>query len=287
MADKEATIQEKINAIKDTAEFAEILNVHGKTVLETNKTEIFGKAQGEAYGNLDTLAKEVLGIDKERNVKTTEFYKPLLNELKALRANKGASSNDVEKALLGQKTEYETQFSAMKNAMELLEGKNLALLTGNSKRDITAAISKELQGKTFKAHYSEKDLEKLLSTNNNNIVSNAKVENETIVFYNPNGTKRLNSKGLPITAAEIVKEEYSDMYLVKTPGANATATTESASMQNDKIVLNMSKIETREQFYKEVNKLLAAQGLASWQDEYNKLYKEAMSEYGYNDLPTK
>jgi hypothetical protein len=284
----EATIKEQLDALKDTSEFAELLNTHGKTVLETNRGEIIGKAQGEAYGHLDTLAKEVLGIDKERNVKTTDLFKPLLEELKTLRENKGANSEDVEKALNAQKSEHENQVLTMKQAMEVLEQKNSELLTSGTKRDIKAAISKELQGKTFKAHYTEQDLQVLLSAKTNSAVNNGKVENGTIVFYNEDGTKRLNAKGLPITASELVQADYSDMYQVKKGGGGADPTaSDPATIQGDKVVLNMTEIKTREQFYTAVNNLLAAQGLASHSEEYNKLYKEAMQEYSYNELPVK
>lgn len=286
------TVQQQIDALKDTSEYAAALNAHGKTVLEANRSEIFGKAQGEAFGHFDALAKGVLGIEIDRGTKTTDVYKPLLEELKTFRANKGANSEDVDKALATQNTAHELQVSTMTTAMEELEAKNLELLSNGTKRDIAAVITKELQGKAFKAHYTESDLKTLVGSKTNQIVSNGKMESEKVVFYNPDGTKILDTKGLPITAKELVEREFSEMFQVKTAGGSADEKDNKeggleGEGETKKLKLNMGDIKTREQFFIAANKILTAQGLASYEDEYNILYKGAMQEYSYNDLPVK
>ncbi len=288
----ELTVQQTLDSIKDSPEFAAALNAHGKTVLETNKSEIYGKAQGEAFGHLDTLAKDVLGITIERGTKTTDLYKPLLEELVTLRSNKGASSEDVTAALATQKTAHELQITALSKTIEESEKTNANLLKGGTERDIQAAISKELQGKTFKAHYTKSDLKLLLDAKNSNAISGGKIENGTIVYYNADGTKRLNSTGLAITTAELVQADYGEMYQIKTAGGDADAEpNKDGGLEGDgeekKLKLNMADIKTREQFFTAANKILTAQGLASHMDDYNKLYKDAMQEYSYNALPVK
>lgn len=294
MAEEEATIQEQLDAIKDSPEVMAMLNAHGKTVLEANSKDIIGKAKGEAFGHLDAIAKDVLGVDRDRSTKTTDFYKPLLEELLDLRKNKGATSEDVEAAVSKLKNEHNAQIEIMKGVNSELETKNAELLSNGTKRDIAAVISKELQGKTFKAHYTEGDLKMLVGGKTNQIVSDAKMEDGVVVFYGADGKKIRDEIGLPITAAKLVEREFSDMYQVKAAGGGANPPKDQKAHvhgEEGKEKIDMSNIiatiKTRDQFYKAATEALQAMAIEYGSEKYNKLYKKAMQEYGYNDLPIK
>lgn len=286
MAD-EATDQEKFDAIKDSPLFAEALNAHGKLIQSQNEKGLIDGATGKAYGNMDAVIKEVLGLEKGDG-KTTEQMKALLEELKGLRSTGGKLDETLQAALDKQKGVHDTDFAKAQKTIEDLELANSTLKSKGLKRDITSALSEALQGKTFKAYYSNDDIKELSSSKFGKIIANVKIEDGKQVFYNADGTKRTNSKGVVMTATEVVEEDFGSMFETKTAGGGADADgkyKDAAALEGDKVVIDMSDIKTRGQALEAFNEVMAGNGITLGDEKYIKHFKVFQSENGYKDLP--
>lgn len=283
--EQKAELQSKFDAIKDTQLMADHLNAHAKVYLESQKGDIIGTAKGEAWGSMDNIVFELFA-EKKGEGRTTDNIKKYLVELKALRAKAGSNTEDVTKALLEQKALYDIETISMQETLKEQTDLVSSLREKGVKRDIKAAVNEELAGATFKSHYSKSDIIMLGDVRLNKIMSNAKMEDEGIVHYNEDGTKRINKKMLPITTKEVVEAEYAEMFEAKTAGGGADDNNSSTTVsESGEVVMNMSKIKTKTEFntvyWAKANEL----GKIRDNKEDFKEYEKAMSEYDYKALP--
>lgn len=283
--DKAKIEQELFDKVKDTKLFADALNNHGKQYFEQHKVDAIKKAQGETYGMFDSIAEEVLGLKKEQGEKSSEIWRKALSELKTLRESKGASSEDVTAALEAQKKQFDLDMAKAQAALSDKDKMLIELQTKTERTEIDALFAKEFTGKIFNPSLTKQVLDDSLELRNMRNLGTAKIEDGKIVFFNPDGTKRTNNKGLAMSAKEVVDADYADLFETKTKGGDAND--DKSYLEGDKVVVNMNTVKNRVQFNEEFAKLMANAGIASHEEKYNEKLKEAMQEYGYDKLPYK
>jgi hypothetical protein len=288
---------ENFNKVKDTPIFAQHSNAHAQAYFEANKADVYKTAQGEAYGNVDKVLSEVLEVERKDNAKTTEILKPLLEELKTLRSATGKV--DDSEAIEALKKKHGTDLEEIQALLIERDNKIKTLETQSLERDIKLSLTEALRDKKFKAHYTQKDIDRSLASELGTVIGNAKIEDGKTIYYNSEGSKMLVKNGtrvgLPMDAKEVVEETFGDMFEVKTAGGDADPnstgnnnnnTNTAASFENGKVVFNMNFIKTREDFYKAFKTAMAKSAISENTTAYDKLYKDSMLEYGYNDLPS-
>jgi hypothetical protein len=283
---------ENFNKIKDTPIYAKHLNAHGELYHEQNKGGVFKAAQGEAYGHVDKLLFDILEIERKDNTKTTDGLKPILEEYKALKAANGEGNADNTAAIEALKRQHGLDLKGVQDLLSI-SNEEISTLKGDAvKRDITSSLSKGLRGKKFKANYSTSDIDDLTTIKMAKIVNLSKIENGQKVFYNADGTKRITTGGINMTAQQVIDVDFADMFEAKTPGGDPDPNNKdnnnvntAASFENDKVTMNMKVIKTRDDFYKAFKANMAKSGIPEHTTKYDKLYKDAMLEYGYDALP--
>ena len=70
----ELTVIQQIEAVKDTEEF--------KTLVKNEASKHIGSELKTVYTNLDNVVKDVLGIEKPADVKTSEWLKSNLSKIR-------------------------------------------------------------------------------------------------------------------------------------------------------------------------------------------------------------
>jgi hypothetical protein len=292
-----ATNLENFNKVKDTPIFAQHQNTHAKAYHEQQKVDVIKKAQGEAWGHIDNLMIDILGIERVDNPQTSKTLEPFLKELVETRKKlKQGGATDAE-AIEALKKQHGLDMQGVRDLLGERDGEISTLKANATKKAITEALAKGLRGKKFKAHYTDDDVEELTALKLNKRANLAKIEDGKVIFYGADGQKLINPKtSLNMTAKEVIEMDFEGKFEEKTAGGGANSgnldgdnkndVNKAAWFENDKVVMNKKLIKSRDDFYKAFSAMAVKNAIAVGTGKFDKLYKEAMSEYDYNALPS-
>lgn len=287
-ADKEA-LQGVLTFVKDTEEGKELLRNHANAHFEEHlKPKI-----KEVYDRLDNDMQESLGERKPDGVKSYEFLKDRLSELKKLRTEVGAlkenqGSNDKVHYW---KEKYETslqQFGEEKNSLQKAIDD---LKQSQSKSIIRNWLKDGLSGLEFSV--PKEAVEAMIQLHTDKAIKNAQIIDDNIVLHNEDGSIYRNTEYKPISAKEYWQQKLNSVIKVKSNGGGSApvnnrgniVTVGQGEAATQKLVLDKSTFSTKHQFYESASKTLIAQGVAKDSEEWNSLIDEARKEYQVSELP--
>jgi hypothetical protein len=271
---------EAIEKLKDSQEFKTLIDNQNKAYWESN----IGNEVKNIYSNLDSAVKEVLGVDKPNDLKTSDWVKQNLSqlaetkkELEALKS-KNDSNSELEKL-------HKQKVDKLNSLLKEKEQKILSITQKGFENNISNNIDTLLVGKTFNAVYSENVLKDLVNLNKARIVKNAKETEKGTIYYDENGNAYLDALANPMTLDKVVDAVFSSLYQVKKQGGNANTDNTAAVTKGDVIAVDMDKIKSKEDFFKEFKQKIAPKGLASHEQKYLEIQRATMEHYGINKLP--
>jgi len=278
------TVLEQIEAIKGTEEFKTLITNSNKAYFQEHEKSLASEATKNAYGAVDSVLSELLGITKNPDEKTTEALKRGVQQLKE-KIDKGGQSSE----------ELELMKQQIASLSSTINEKDAAIQDLQSKRvsdRVSTDISNSLAGKTFSSAYSDEDLSLLVSTRKKALIGNSKViktedgSSKTIYYKDSEKTKPyLNTLGEPLTTSEVVDAVFGGMYKKAKKGGNADNKDIPATGTGEVLALDMTKISTRADFYKAFEKAIAAKGIASNETEkINKLKSATFKHYKISEL---
>jgi hypothetical protein len=283
---KELTVSQQIEKLKDTPEFAAILNQHGKTYHELKAEEAGGSFMGKAYNNVDTALMEELGLDERPKGKTTELVRQLAKDKKALEAKLSKAEKQDSNEVNDDKQQlYESQLSALQKQINDLTEANNHLAAKGQRQKATNSLVNGLTGANFDPNLSNSVLSEIKAMRIKNAVSNSKeVEGKTI-FYMDDGNPYTNLNGLPMSAKEVGQELFKDIFHKKTAGGNSS-NDDKPQVKGDIVVIpNHQNITTFSEFNKEFEKAMRAKGLTRKDDKYYELQRATSDHYKFKGLP--
>lgn len=280
-AKQELTPIQIIESVKDTPEFKTLLENNAKNYWSSN----IGNEVKTIYSNIDNKAKEVLGVDKPEDVKTSDWIAKHLSEYKATKEelevlkSKGDTNSEQEEL-------WKAKFNKLTNDLKQKDSDILKLTQKGFEQNIGNKIDNILALKTFKAMDST-ELKDLVDVRKSRIIQNSKtLDNGKIVFYNPMDQKPyLDTLGEPMTLEAVASIHFKTLFLDKTPGGNAEQKLNTAVDKGDVIAIDMTEVKTRQDFYNLFKTKIAPKGLASHEESYLKIQRATMEHYKINDLP--
>ena len=283
---KEVSVTEQIEKLKNTPEFAAILNQHGKTYHELKAEETAASFMGKAYTNVDSAYMEELGLTEKPKGKTADIVRQIAKENKAMKAKlegeqpKNETQNEEKEQL------HNSQLSAMKKMIEELQEKNQTLEVKGKHQKAKNSLASGLVGAMFNPNLGSNLLDETKANRINNAVQNSKEIDGKIVFYKNDGDPYTNLNGLPMSAKEVGHELFKDILFVKKAGGSAT-NEEKAIIKGDIVVLpNIQNIKTFAQFNDEFAKAMQAKGLTRKDDKYYELQRATRDHYKLAGLPS-
>jgi hypothetical protein len=290
-AQETLTNQQKLDSLKDTAEYAALLNNHGKLYLESQEGELGRKYTGKALNMLDNLYMEAMGLKEKPEGKTTDIIintaKENLELKKQLEKLSQKETKDVDNNNEDLKILHNNQVLAMQKQIDELNKKNESLLVVSQDKETSNSIALGLQNATFDPKYSDRDLEDLISIRKNRLLSNRKRIDNKDVFYKETGEVYEHANGLPMSAKEVANVVFSDLFLTKKAGGNANDTNNKASIiKGDVLTMeNVSNLNSYSEFNREFNKLVQAKGWAAHEERTIKLKRATIEHYKLGSLP--
>ena len=284
---KVLSVSEKIENLKDTPEFAAILNQHGKTYHELKAEESGASFMGKAYNKVDSALMEEMGWKERPKGFTTDLVRQIAKENKELKAKletgnakKVEPSQDTEKQQL-----HNSQLSALQKQIEELENKNQTLEVLGKHQKAKNSLANALVGVTFDPNLGTNLLDETKANRINNAVKNSKEIDGKIVFYKNDGDPYTNLNGLPMSAKEVGLTLFKDIIFEKKAGGNATKE-ERPTVKGDIVVLpNPQSISTFAEFNKEFAKAMRAKGLTRKDDKYYEIQRATQDHYKLKGLP--
>lgn len=271
---------EAIERLKDTQEFKTLLDNQNKAYWESN----IGNEVKNIYSSLDGVIKDVLGVDKPNDIKTSDWVKTNLSqlaetkkELEALKS-KNDSNSELEKL-------HSQKVDKLKKQLDEANQQIASITKKGFESNISNNIDTLLVSKTFNPVYSENVLKDLVSLNKMRIVKNAKETEKGTIYYDENGQAYLDALANPMTLDKVVDTVFSSLYQSTKQGGNAASDTPQAAIKGDIVAIDMTSIKSRQDFFKEFQKVIAPKGLASHENEYLKIQRATMEHYKINNLP--
>jgi hypothetical protein len=280
--EQQINIIETIDKIKDSQEFKTLIDNQNKAYWESN----IGNEVKNIYSNLDSAVKEVLGQDKPSDIKTSDWVKNNLSQLadakKELEALKSKGNANEEQEKL-----WKAKFNKLTQQNKDLEQQIVSITQKGFENNINNQLDNYLVGKNFNSVYSESDLKDLVNLRKMRIVKNTKeLPNGKIAVYNPDTNEPyLDTLGEPMSIQAVANEVFSSLYQASKQGGNAPSDTQTAVTKGDVIAIDMTSIKSRQDFFKEFQKVIAPKGLASHENEYLKIQRATMEHYNINKLP--
>ena len=285
----ELTNQQKLDALKDTAEYAALLNNHGKTYLEAKEGELGRKYTGQAWNLLDKKYMEAMGLEERPDGKTTDIIINTALENVKLK-EKLASLSSEENNNKGNedlKGLHANQIAAMQKQLEEANRKSESLVNDLLHKETSNAIALGLQNATFDPKYSESVLGDLIKIRKDRLLDNRKVIDGKDVFYKSDGTIYEHANGLPMSAKEVANEAFKDLFQVKTKGGNADNENGNATtIKGDIAVIpNANNLKSYAEFTTEFNKVVRAKGWAAHDTKTTELKRATIKHYKLEGLP--
>ena len=278
------TVLEQIEAIKGTEEFKTLIANSNKAYFEQHEKALASEATKNAYGAVDSVLSELLGITKNPDEKTTEALKRGVQQLKEKIDKGGQSSEELE--LMKQ------QIASLSNT---INEKDAAIQDLQNKRisdRVSSDLNSELATRDFTNAYSEDDFKLLMNVKKQALINNSKVikteaGDRKTIYYKDAEQKQpyLNTLGEPLTTSEVVDEVFSSLYKKKKKGGNADNQDMPATGTGEVLALDMNKIATKAEFFEAIHKAIAAKGIASNEREkIDKLTKATYHFYKISEL---
>jgi hypothetical protein len=270
---------EAIERLKDTQEFKTLLDNQNKAYWESN----IGNEVKNIYSSLDGVIKDVLGVDKPNDIKTSDWVKNNLSqlaetkkELEALKS-KNDSNSELEKL-------HKQKVDKLNSLLKEKEQQITSITKKGFESNISNNIDTLLVSKTFNPVYSENVLKDLVSLNKMRIVKNAKETEKGTIYYDENGQAYLDALANPMTLDKVVDSVFSSLYQSTKQGGNAPSDTPSAVTKGDVIVLDMSKVNNKQQFFTEFNKAMASKGITRQESKFLEMQRATMKHYSIDKM---
>ena len=280
---------------------------------ESIYTERIGDEVKKIHSQYDNDIFEILGQkpgnDTEGNrVKTYEFNKALLTELKGLRGKAESLTVDSEVQRLTQEIErlktegggkhwqetYENAKASWLKDKEALNEQISTMQKANTDAKIENDIAQGLTGLKFNPDVPEAARKALIDTIKNNLKSNSKIEGDKILYLNQEGKVIQNDEYSPQNAQGILKTALKDILLNENtePGGGAQAKLK-GTIQAKKVdgkdvkelILDESQFKSKAQFNEVATKALASQGISKSNKEYTAILNDAYKRYNVEKLP--
>jgi hypothetical protein len=278
--EQEFNVMDAIEKVKDSQEFKTLIDNQNKAYWESN----IGNEVKNIYSSLDSAVKDVLGVDKPNDIKTSDWVKQNLSqlaetkkELEALKS-KNDSNSELEKL-------HKQKVDKLNSLLKEKEQQISNITQKGFESNINNNIDTLLVSKTFDAVYSESVLKDLVSLNKMRIVKNAKETEKGTIYYDENGNAYLDALANPMSLDKVVDTVFGSLYQTKKEGGNASPNDTNAAAKGDAVVIDMTSIKSKQDFFKEFQKVIAPKGLASHENEYLKIQRATMEYYGINKLP--
>lgn len=290
----------------------------GKEIIGNKAEAIYKNKIGDEVSRIhsqyDNDAFEILGEKPSSNpdggkVKTYDFIKDKLSELKTLREQKDSLTKDAEVQRLNSEIErlkkegggahWEQTFNTAKGEWETKENQYKQQLEDLNKGIYTSSVENSINtakaGLKFNPDVPQSAIDALYGSVKSALIANSKKEGDNIVYLKPDGSAILNKEYKPASAEEILKERMNDVLLKSNdnPGGGAQDTI-AGSIKTTKVegkddqkslVLDTTKFKTRVEFMKVVSETLKAEGIAKSNPAYQQLADKAAVEYKVSELP--
>ncbi|WP_440881416.1 hypothetical protein [Tenacibaculum sp. C7A-26P2] len=287
--------------IQTTDEGKELLTNHANAHFEQEIKPRIAKV----YSDLDNDILGSLGESRPNDVKTYEFIKQKMSELKKLKESKGGDKEgkikELEKQIETLKAEggqneywkkthneavskWDTERSEFENQINTLKTEQL-------QSQVSGFLNSGLTGLEFSIPQEAVDAMKQLHSNS--VIKNAKIVDGKVVLHNEDGNPMLNSQYKPMTAKEYWETKLASV--IKKPeqgGGGAPAekkgnivTVGEGDKAKKKLVLDSSAFSTKLEFNKTAAKALTAQGIERNSADWNQLVDGAYAEYDVSKLP--
>jgi len=278
---QELTNLQMIEKLQGSEEFNTLLENQKKSYWEQN----IGSEVKNIYSNLDSAVKEVLGVDKPSDIKTSDWVKQNLNQLaetkKELEALKSKSDSNSELEKL-----HKQKVDKLNGLLKEKEQHIFNITQKGFENNINNNIDTLLVGKTFDAVYSESVLKDLVSLNKARIVKNAKETEKGTIYYDESGNAYLDALANPMTLDKVVDSVFGSLFQTKKTGGNTPPDDiPSGNIQGEIMTIDMSKVNSKGDFYQVFQQLMAPKGLASHDKDYLTIQRATMEYYKINDLP--
>ena len=286
-------ISNKANSIYTDKIGDEVKNIHG--MYDADIFEILGEKPGT-------------GADGQR-VKTYEFNKSLLTELKELRGKAETMNKDAEVQRLNAKIEelkaggggehwkqthneakeqWGIEKQTLTDKISELQNKQLGSTVDN---DINSAIA----GFKFNEDIPQAARDAFINSKKASLKANAKVEDGKVIYFGADGKMLQNAEYGPADAKYIMQNDLKDILLIENnePGGGAqsklkgTIETKKVDGKDDqkRLVLDPSDFDSKFKFNQVATKALASLGITRSNKDYTKLLDGAYNEYGVKELP--
>lgn len=265
-----------------------------ETLSKNDEDAVIGSRFGEVYRQMDATIEKAMGIKRVGDEKTYNYleraakefagkfgdYDALKTKIADLEAQVAKGGDDALKAQLEsaqrELTSTKEQFNTLKTTFDTEKANHAKALLDYK---IDSEIARAKEGLKFKSGLNEAVMNTLVAQ----AIANIKAKNpsfedrggvSTLIFHDENGAPLNNAENKlnPFTAKELLTKEFEAMdILEKTPakgaGGHPTVTT-----------TVLSGATTQAEAVELINKMLSEKGIAktslSFQDEFDKLYKE-------------
>jgi len=283
---KEVSVSDQIDKLKDTPEFAAILNQHGKAYHELKADETAASFMGKAYNNVDVAYMDELGLTEKPKGKTADIVRQIAKENKALKAKLEAAKPKEDTQNAEKEKLHNSQLSAMQLQIEELQKVNQTLEVAGKHQKAKNSLASGLIGVEFNPNLGTNLLDETKANRINNAVQNSKEIDGKIVFYKNDGDPYTNLNGLPMSAEEVGHELFKDILFVKKAGGGAN-NEDKPTIKGDIVVLqNPQNFNTFVEFNTEFAKAMRAKGLTRKDDKYYELQRATMNHYKLSGLPS-
>ena len=277
----EQTTIQKIEALKGTTEFQQLLSNSNNSFFEAN---VGGKLK-DAYGHVDNAFTEVLGLSKPEGKKTSEWAKEIALEYKTLKDNRGDTTK-LDEAIEQGKQLSKAQIATLKAENLKLNTELQAQQLQGVQNVVNSELSNVLTQKTFNPAFGETELKELLDIRKNRLVNNSKRhEGKTIYYKDAEKTQPyLDTLGEPMKVDQVANEVFGSLYQTKKAGGNADPTGV-PTVEGDTVSMDMSKITTFSDFNKQFKQAMATQGITEREPKYLKIMTATSKKYKIGQMP--
>lgn len=289
-----------ITHIQTTEQGKELLKNHANAHFEQEIKPRLAKV----YNDLDSDILSSLGEGRPSDVKTYDFIKQKMSELKSLKASKGGDKEAKIKELETQietlkveggqneywKKTHEESVSKWDTERETFQTQLTTLRGEQLQGQVSNFLNTGLAGLEFSV--PQEAVDALKQVHSSTILKHAKIIEGKVVLHSEEGNPMLNAQYKPITAKEYWETKLASV--IKKPeqgGGGAPAekkgniiTVGEGDKAKKKLVLDRGSFSTRHEFNEEASKLLTAQGIEKESNDWNQLIATARDEYEVSKL---
>jgi hypothetical protein len=278
-----------------------------KNASEAHWKDNIGNEVKNIHGHYDQVVKEVLGEEKPQNLKSSEFIKAKLVELKELK-EKGGSKEDVNalkteieqlrKDAGNSKHWHDTYHKELPEWQKKLAEKDQLINKLTEEKtvgSIMGALNSAMSTIKLNDQIPEGVRKAYVDVTMQKLTKIAKVEGSGLVFYKEDGTIWKAPDFTPATASQVLAEELKELIQPeprKGGGADKAIpgeiiTVKEGDKTTERLVLDKSKFSTQDEFTTFAQKTLLEKGIAKVDKRFNELITKAYKEYGVAELPIK